>query len=816
MEYLYRGWLLETSRRLNVFDKSLHHETDLELGKAEQELRWLVHVLVGQAELPRAVATPQDPGVQLEYLTAARDGTRRALDHADAEIAMLKEFPIGDSDDKSEAIRVTVPVFKDLMDKLVAVIVIVHLIPPLPDLVLIMTGPGQQTLRPGSTSAYSIIINKRNISHSSVQGSSAPLPDPQVTVTYDQGDHNDCPPVLPHFERYGSVMQMQTPQPPQPTFSGYYQGNLTQAVPPAPAPAAPSDHSRSVTPTVYAPQPTLVVALGGHQGDPSRRDNVHLPPPVTIPSHHRHPVTQMHTPQTTFDDYQGNAPQNLPIPSDHSRSMYTPQSTLSNYQGNAALVPIIPPDLSRSHSLYTPSGPYPGAMQTPIPGNWLPSLPPNPHSCVASAAQMNTPPPTLNDYDGSLLLSVMVPSQDLRPSDLALRLQPPPAFADYRRSFAAPVMSMDGISSLPSVAPDDVQPLTILTPPPIFLSSQTSEKRKGDWRFIDILALFWLQGEQLIWDAVNDCAMIKRSERESLAQVALANAVNDCLEKTHNIRPRLSRVGEKNSQRFGQRWAAKNAESLYMKLSAPPKLIMAACKEIALIVIDRAYDLRPSRWSNIESKLKRVKIKDLIGDVTWPLKFIFKKDEITDQWMAFEHDAILDVVIGVVRKLNYWDYVYDLDNLYCTAAAAIYCVLTQFSSGWFNRAVDFTAESFKFMYDLLMGHIINVIKKDESLAKRWVDVKAYTTTILSDLCPRRDSNTSILLVAAVLRPSWTPNEMATTLSQTHTTPTTTDADLLKRSIPSWPSELRRYSEAVMHDPTLGADYSMKCKQVDGF
>ncbi|KAG1733771.1 hypothetical protein EDD22DRAFT_852578, partial [Suillus occidentalis] len=648
-------------------------------------------------------------------------------------------------------------------------------------------------------------------------------------------------------------MQMQTPQPPQPTFSGYYQGNLTQAVPPAPAPAAPSDHSRSVTPTVYAPQPTLVVALGGHQGDPSRHDNVHLPPPVTIPSHHRHPVTQMHTPQTTFDNYQGNAPQNLPIPSDHSRSMYTPQSTLSNYQGNAALVPIIPPDLSRSHSLYTPSGPYPGAMQTPIPGNWLPSLPPNPHSCVASAAQMNTPPPTLNDYDGSLLLSVMVPSQDLRPSDLALRLQPPPAFADYRRSFAAPVMSMDGISSLPSVAPDDVQPLTILTPPPIFLSSQTSEKRKGDWRFIEYSGprrkmfktlslapsddpvttesyaaypfspsrisrnlspherLCSGAREQLIWDAVNDCAMIKRSERESLAQVALANAVNDCLEKTHNIRPDSAESVEKKRVQRGkfwcQRWAAKNAESLYMKLSAPPKLIMAACKEIALIVIDRAYDLRPSRWSNIvESKLKRVKIKDLIGDVTWPLKFIFKKDEITDQWMAFEHDAILDVVIGVVRKLNYWDYVYDLDNLYCTAAAAIYCVLTQFSSG-----------CFKFMYDLLMGHIINVIKKDESLAKRWVDVKAYTTTILSDLCPRRDSNTSILLVAAVLRPSWTPNEMATTLSQTHTTPTTTDADLLKRSIPSWPSELRRYySEAVMHDPTLGADYSMKCKQVDGF
>ncbi|KAG2056616.1 hypothetical protein BDR06DRAFT_969984 [Suillus hirtellus] len=111
MEYLYRGWLLEMSRRLNIFDKSLHHETDLKLGKAEQELQWLVHVLVGQMEPLHAVATHQDPGVHLEYLTAARDGTRRALDNADAEIAILKQFPIGDSDDKLEVIRVmAVPV----------------------------------------------------------------------------------------------------------------------------------------------------------------------------------------------------------------------------------------------------------------------------------------------------------------------------------------------------------------------------------------------------------------------------------------------------------------------------------------------------------------------------------------------------------------------------------------------------------------------------------------------------------------------------------------------------------------------------------
>ncbi|KIK32220.1 hypothetical protein CY34DRAFT_19199 [Suillus luteus UH-Slu-Lm8-n1] len=60
--------------------------------------------------------------------------------------------------------------------------------------------------------------------------------------------------------------------------------------------------------------------------------------------------------------------------------------------------------------------------------------------------------------------------------------------------------------------------------------------------------------------------------------------------------------------------------------------------------------------------------------------------------------------------------------------------------------------------------------------------------------------------------------MSTTPSLT-TIPTstpTTDAALLKRGIPSWPSELQRYSQAVMLDSALGANYFVKCKQVDPF
>jgi hypothetical protein len=91
-----------------------------------------------------------------------------------------------------------------------------------------------------------------------------------------------------------------------------------------------------------------------------------------------------------------------------------------------------------------------------------------------------------------------------------------------------------------------------------------------------------------------------------------------------------------------------------MRLSAPFEFIIVAAEELASIIIDRGYDLRPSLWSNTsESKVKLTMIKALIHDAAWPLRFIFKKDEKTGQWMAFEHDAVLDVVLGIVRKLKY-------------------------------------------------------------------------------------------------------------------------------------------------------------------
>ncbi|KAG2082780.1 uncharacterized protein F5147DRAFT_783174 [Suillus discolor] len=452
--------------------------------------------------------------------------------------------------------------------------------------------------------------------------------------------------------------------------------------------------------------------------------------------------------------------------------MFAPFPTFGeSHQGND-----LPPPISYDH-------PLPGAAAM-----WQAPMFTRCHHWPSSSDHV--PPPTLDNYNGTLLPPFIVPSQDpICLNDLASL---PSALADYRRNFSPPLLSMDGVTMLPPAAPDYIQPqpLTALKHP----HPQTQKRDDGLWRFvtcsgqrqkpfetpssapssttpshptptqsmqpqIDLPPLdyqsnlpihnaFILAAEkELISSAVNNCTMIKPSLREGLVQAALVNAVQSCLKITRSDPAELAkkeiegklniRFGEwiaVNLTEFGQRWAEKNAGLLYMSLSAPFKILMAACKELAFSVVDRGYDLRPSLWSNtLESKWKQKKIKSLIGNATWPLKFLFKKDEETGQWMAFEHDTLLDVVLGVVRKLKYRHYIRDLDNLYCMAAAAIYCVLMQFSSRKLDREIEFSTETFKFIYDLSKQYIANVIQKNKKLAKRWSDVKARTMTRLADI-----------------------------------------------------------------------------------
>lgn len=292
-----------------------------------------------------------------------------------------------------------------------------------------------------------------------------------------------------------------------------HRGNPSQESDVPPAPVAPPS---TIEPPSIMMAPTQlntlqpVPSLSDHDDD--RGDVTHQPPSVTAPSHHPPPISQMYTP-STLNDYQGDhtVPLNLPIPCDSSRSMHTAQPTLSTFlplsvpsglvDDSGAQVPMFMPvptfhnihqgnymSPSISSSLYAGASAPMWAPPPPQPtwsnsnsyqGNWPSSFPFHLHP--GAMVQMRAPPPTYNDHNSSLPLPhVIVPSQHYRPGDLAI-----PALSNFRRTFPPPIVSMDGVSSVPPAAPADVQPLTMLTPPPRSDIGETSLKRKADWQFIE-------------------------------------------------------------------------------------------------------------------------------------------------------------------------------------------------------------------------------------------------------------------------------------------------------------------------------------------
>lgn len=291
-----------------------------------------------------------------------------------------------------------------------------------------------------------------------------------------------------------------------------HRGNPSQEldVPPAPVP---SNNPPSMAPTqLNTLQPTASLS----DQDDARANVTHRPPSVMAPSHHPPPISQMYTP-STLNDHQGNhhtVPLNLPIPYNSSLSMRTPQSTLSTFpplpvqsglvDDPGAQVPMftpiptfvdshqgnyLPPSISSdlrpgaSAPMWAPPPPPPPTWSNSnsYQGNWPPSFPFNLHP--GAMMQMHAPPPTPghNNFNSSLPLPhVIVPSQNHRPGGLAI-----PAHADYRRNFPPPIVSMDGVSTLPPAAPADVPPLAMLTPPPRSDTDETSLKRKVEWQFIE-------------------------------------------------------------------------------------------------------------------------------------------------------------------------------------------------------------------------------------------------------------------------------------------------------------------------------------------
>ncbi|KAG0704144.1 hypothetical protein DFH29DRAFT_997849 [Suillus ampliporus] len=211
--------------------------------------------------------------------------------------------------------------------------------------------------------------------------------------------------------------------------------------------------------------------------------------------------------------------------------------------------------------------------------------------------------------------------------------------------------------------------------------------------------------------ALNKCSLLEEGERRQEVHDALLAATSQ----------------------FGSAWTMVNEGRLYKTLSALSGNIASACKKIACTKVQSGYSLRPSIWSDdSETEHQKRVVKDLTAEGLFPPKFIFGKDE-HDKWYAFENEVIWDVILNTVLELGYQPYLEELDNIFCTAAVAVYCALKELSKGKF-QFVDFAVSEFKPKYTKLMDHIRDHITPNAELSKRWKEYKRRTLHRLSNIC----------------------------------------------------------------------------------
>lgn len=195
-------------------------------------------------------------------------------------------------------------------------------------------------------------------------------------------------------------------------------------------------------------------------------------------------------------------------------------------------------------------------------------------------------------------------------------------------------------------------------------------------------------------------------------------------------------VSTAGNEAFATVWARENEPGLYKDLVERSTSIMPICKRIARTKIQRGYKLRPSVWSNIsEPDHQTNTVRNLIYDKEFPLKYIFGKDDDDDELYAFEHEALWDVVLEVISELQCIDFLTadTLDNIFCSAAAAIYCALKERAGNGQPSSIDFTVANFRSTYDSLMDYITNHINSNEELRQRWIDFKHLTFTRVQEI-----------------------------------------------------------------------------------
>ncbi|KAG1873344.1 hypothetical protein C8R48DRAFT_769784 [Suillus tomentosus] len=210
--------------------------------------------------------------------------------------------------------------------------------------------------------------------------------------------------------------------------------------------------------------------------------------------------------------------------------------------------------------------------------------------------------------------------------------------------------------------------------------------------------------EIVMRDALNKCCLPTTSEKQATARQAL-------LDSCH--------VSTKD-------WAVQNLGALYKTVTVPVTDLLSSFGSVARGVVQRAYGLRMSVWSEEdEAAHKRMIIPDLVDETT--LTFIYgdtlslnDNSSQTVQY-AFEHVGITDVALDAVWTAGYGQYVDSLKalaNILATSAAAIFCRLQEHRDG-VRRSINFSAAAFRGIYDKLLLLIKETIMTTPHLLQRW-------------------------------------------------------------------------------------------------
>ncbi|KAG1784827.1 uncharacterized protein HD556DRAFT_1314735 [Suillus plorans] len=225
----------------------------------------------------------------------------------------------------------------------------------------------------------------------------------------------------------------------------------------------------------------------------------------------------------------------------------------------------------------------------------------------------------------------------------------------------------------------------------------------------------YAESNPLHMEIVRQCSLPPKSEGEKkLVEEALTNAVNSICPHTQ--------AGTR------KQWVKKNKKALYQTISDPFKKIMAACKRIARAKIQTGYRLRPEPWSGIsEPEHQRQIVQDLIDDNVFPPKFSAGNDG-----HALENRVLWDIILNALQEVGYQRYLRTLDSMMPTAIVAVYCALSELSSG---RLVDveFGADAFRDRYDALQDYINQRVAHDVAFLERWKDYEQVTRARLLEI-----------------------------------------------------------------------------------